>query len=233
MYETPSLQRSGAIMLLGLHSLILSIYLFEKEALDMLLLLQQHCDTSSWTLLFFAPQSESSLLQNATTALDLSVPTPTRSLWPSAALTINILVSGVIFYNLPTEFHQWHKKDFNFYLLGGTGRQGWEGAQYCSQCLLLLCCYWFLMGDDFNTADSRFFLRIENVFSHLLRNTFFRGNLYVALIKAPGNRLNGRHPKSKWVYMVALNIPSKIKRHGPHWHHLAGLFYQLEDILFL
>lgn len=53
MYETPSLQRSGTIMLLGLHSLILCIYLFEKEALDMLLLLQQHCDTSSWTLLFF------------------------------------------------------------------------------------------------------------------------------------------------------------------------------------
>lgn len=66
MYEAPSLQRSGAIMLLGLHSWILFIYLFEKEALDMLLLLQQHCDTSSWTLLFFfAPQSESSLLQNS------------------------------------------------------------------------------------------------------------------------------------------------------------------------
>lgn len=188
MYETPSLQRSGAIMLLGLHSWILFIYLFEKEALDMLLLLQQHCDTSSWTLLFFF------LLHRVRahcykTALDLSVPTPTRSLWPSAALTINILVSGVIFYNLPTEFHRWRKKkkDSNFYLLGGTGRHGWEGAQYCSRCLLLLCCYWFLMGGDFNTADSRFsscgvfFFYVLKMYSAICYATHFSEGTFASL----------------------------------------------------
>lgn len=146
MYETPSLQRSGAIMLLGLHSLILFIYLFEKEALDMLLLLQQHCDTSILNFVVFCSIEWELTATKCHNSLGFKCPNTDKELMTFCCSDHQRLVSGVIFYNLRTGFHQWHKKDYNFYLLGGTGRPGREGAQYCSLCLSLLCCYWFLMG---------------------------------------------------------------------------------------
>lgn len=120
--------RSGAILLLGLHSLILLIF-FEKkkEALDMLLLQQQQqrcCEASSWTLWAHRVRAHCyKCHQHQQGVYDLLL------LWPS---TYHLGFWGLFF----SQSSNW--------LPSVTWKK--EGAQYCSWCLLLLCYYCVITG---------------------------------------------------------------------------------------